>query len=79
MGATSSVTKRSVVINRHKTSISLEDAFWKEIKRIAAARDMTLSDLVAEIDSRRQQGNLSSAVRLYVLEHIAKVATEPDR
>ena len=65
----STVLKRSVVINHHKTSVSLEDAFWKAIKGIAAARNLTLSELVAEIDSERRQGNLSSALRLYVLEH----------
>jgi predicted DNA-binding ribbon-helix-helix protein len=65
----STVIKRSVVINHHKTSVSLEDAFWKGIKSIAAARNMTLSDLVAEVNSERQHGNLSSALRLYVLAH----------
>jgi len=65
----STVLKRSVVINHHKTSVSLEDAFWKAIKGIAAGRSMTLSDLVAAVDSDRRQGNLSSALRLYVLEH----------
>jgi predicted DNA-binding ribbon-helix-helix protein len=65
----STVLKRSVVINHHKTSVSLEDAFWKAIKGIAAARNLTLSELVAEVDSERRQGNLSSALRLYVLEH----------
>jgi predicted DNA-binding ribbon-helix-helix protein len=65
----STVLKRSVVINHHKTSVSLEDAFWKAIKTIAAGRSLTLSDLVAEVDGERRQGNLSSALRLYVLEH----------
>src|SRR6266849_2711042 len=64
----SSVVKRSIVIAGHKTSVSLEDAFWKELKEIAAGRDMTLSDLVAAIDSERQHGNLSSAIRLFVLD-----------
>jgi predicted DNA-binding ribbon-helix-helix protein len=61
--------KRSVVIGRHKTSVSLEDAFWKSFNEIAASRNMTLSDLLATIDSDRQHGNLSSAIRLFVLEH----------
>jgi predicted DNA-binding ribbon-helix-helix protein len=65
----STVVKRSVVINHHKTSVSLEDAFWKGIKQIAAARNMTLSDLVASVNGDRRQGNLSSALRLFVLEH----------
>jgi predicted DNA-binding ribbon-helix-helix protein len=63
------VIKRSVVIAGHKTSVSLEDAFWKALKEIAHERDMTSSDLVAAIDSGRQQGNLSSAIRLFVLDY----------
>jgi predicted DNA-binding ribbon-helix-helix protein len=65
----SPVVKRSIVIAGHKTSVSLEDAFWRGLKEIAAARDMTLSDLVATIDGGRHHGNLSSAIRLYVLDH----------
>jgi predicted DNA-binding ribbon-helix-helix protein len=64
----SPVVKRSIVIAGHKTSVSLEDAFWKGLKEIATGRDMTLSDLVAAIDSERQHGNLSSAIRLFVLD-----------
>ena len=64
----SSVVKRSIVVAGHKTSVSLEDAFWKGLKEIAGGRDVTLSDLVAAIDSERQQGNLSSAIRLFVLD-----------
>ena len=65
----SPVVKRSIVIAGHKTSVSLEDAFWKGLKDIAAARDTTLSDLVATINSTRRHGNLSSAIRLFVLDH----------
>ena len=64
----SPVVKRSIVLAGHKTSVSLEDAFWKGLKEIAGRRLMTLSDLVGTIDSQRQQGNLSSALRLFVLE-----------
>ncbi|OLB70712.1 MAG: aryl-sulfate sulfotransferase [Alphaproteobacteria bacterium 13_2_20CM_2_64_7] len=64
----SPVVKRSIVIAGHKTSVSLEDAFWKGLKEIASARNMTLSELVAAIDSERQHGNLSSAIRLFVLD-----------
>jgi len=63
------VIKRSIVIGGHKTSVSLEDAFWKALKEIAAGRDVTLSELVSSIDSGRTTGNLSSAIRLFVLEH----------
>jgi predicted DNA-binding ribbon-helix-helix protein len=65
----SPVIKRSIVIAGHKTSVSLEDAFWKGLKDIAGSRDMTLSELVASIDSERRHGNLSSAIRLFVLDH----------
>ena len=61
--------KRSIVIAGHKTSVSLEDAFWNGLKDVALSRRMTLSDLVGSIDTERQQGNLSSAIRLFVLEH----------
>ena len=65
----SPVVKRSIVIAGHKTSVSLEDAFWKGLKEIATARELTLSDLVASIDTDRRHGNLSSAIRLFVLDH----------
>jgi len=65
----SPVVKRSIVIAGHKTSVSLEDAFWNGLKDIAIARHVTLSDLVASIDSDRRHGNLSSAIRLFVLDH----------
>jgi predicted DNA-binding ribbon-helix-helix protein len=65
----SPVVKRSIVIAGHKTSVSLEDAFWKGLKEIAISREMTLSDLVASIDTDRRHGNLSSAIRLFVLDH----------
>ncbi|HEU4659350.1 MAG TPA: ribbon-helix-helix domain-containing protein [Pseudolabrys sp.] len=65
----SPVVKRSIVIAGHKTSVSLEDAFWTGLKDIAERRHMSLSDLVATIDSGRHHGNLSSAIRLYVLDH----------
>jgi predicted DNA-binding ribbon-helix-helix protein len=65
----SPVVKRSIVIAGHKTSVSLEDAFWKGLKEIAVTRAMTLSDLVGSIDIGRHNGNLSSAIRLFVLDH----------
>ena len=72
----SPVVKRSIVIAGHKTSVSLEDAFWKGLKEIAGGRDMTLSDLVAAIDSERQHGNLSSAIRLFVLDYYRSQARD---
>ena len=65
----SPVVKRSIVVAGHKTSVSLEEAFWNGMKEISGTRDMTLSELVGEIDSNRQQGNLSSAIRLFVLDY----------
>jgi predicted DNA-binding ribbon-helix-helix protein len=68
----SKVVKRSIVIAGHKTSVSLEDAFWDALKELAARRDLTLSDVVAEIDATCAQGNLSSAIRLFVLENVRR-------
>jgi predicted DNA-binding ribbon-helix-helix protein len=65
----SPVVKRSIVVAGHKTSVSLEEAFWNGMKEISGLRNMTLSELVGEIDSNRQQGNLSSAIRLFVLDY----------
>jgi len=65
----SKVVKRSIVIAGHKTSVSLEEAFWRGLKEIAIDRRVTVSDLVGAIDAERQQGNLSSAIRLFVLDH----------
>ena len=70
----SPVVKRSIVITGHKTSVSLEDAFWSSLKDIAGSRNMTLSELVASIDTDRRQGNLSSAIRLFVLDHYRALA-----
>ena len=67
----SPVIKRSVMIDGHKTSVSLEDAFWSSLKEIARAQQATLSNTVAEIDKARQHGNLSSAIRLFVLDRVA--------
>ena len=76
----SAVVKRSIVVAGHKTSVSLEDAFWQGLKEIANSRDMTLSDLVGYIDRGRENGNLSSAIRLFVLEYArAQLAAQAER
>jgi predicted DNA-binding ribbon-helix-helix protein len=62
------IVKRSVVIAGHKTSISLEDPFWKALKEIAALRNMPLSNLITTVDVEREHANLSSAIRLFILE-----------
>ncbi|MFZ0652761.1 MAG: ribbon-helix-helix domain-containing protein [Pseudolabrys sp.] len=66
----SAIIKRAIMIDGHKTSISLEDAFWSSLKEIAHAEGATMSELVAKIDETRKQGNLSSAVRLFVLDRV---------
>jgi predicted DNA-binding ribbon-helix-helix protein len=62
------VVKRSIVIAGHKTSVSLEEPFWSALKEIAAIRNMPLSNLVASVDREREHPNLSSAIRLFILE-----------
>lgn len=66
----SAVVKHSVVIGGHKTSISLEEAFWRQLKEIAGAERATVSKLIARIDETREHHNLSSAIRVYILEHV---------
>jgi predicted DNA-binding ribbon-helix-helix protein len=64
------VAKHSLVIAGHRTSISLEEPFWVELKRLATERDLSLAALVAEIDSSRGTANLSSAIRVAILEDL---------
>lgn len=64
--ATGAMKKRSVVLAGHRTSVSLENAFWDALKTIAGSRNSTVNQLVTEIDKNRN-GNLSSAIRVYVL------------
>jgi predicted DNA-binding ribbon-helix-helix protein len=66
---TSLIVKRSIVIAGHKTSVSVEDAFWTALKDIATSRGATVAELVATIDAGRRHGNLSSAIRLFVLDY----------
>ena len=61
--------RRSVVLNGHRTSVSLEDEFWEALREIAHAQERSMNALIAEIDGKRR-GNLSSAVRLYVLDDL---------
>jgi predicted DNA-binding ribbon-helix-helix protein len=75
----SSVIKRSAVVAGHQTSVSLEDAFWKGLKEIASERDMTVSELVGKIDSERQYANLSSAIRLFVLDFYRDQISEQEK
>jgi predicted DNA-binding ribbon-helix-helix protein len=66
--------KRSTYVAGHKTSVSLEDAFWSALKKIAATRKIPLSDLVSTIANERKNGNLSSAIRLFVFDHYRRLA-----
>jgi predicted DNA-binding ribbon-helix-helix protein len=78
-GADARIRKRSVTIGRHRTSVSLEAAFWDELAAIAARGGVSLNALVAEIDRERLRGrdlreatNLSSALRLHVLRELKR-------
>ena len=65
----SPVIKRSIVIAGHKTSVSVEDAFWTALKEIAQLRRQSLAELIGSIDGARRGGNLSSAIRVFVLDY----------
>jgi predicted DNA-binding ribbon-helix-helix protein len=69
----SAIVKRSIVLSGHKTSISLEDAFWNGLKDIANSRKVSISALVHDIDSTRGENNLSSAVRQFVLGRYVEI------
>jgi predicted DNA-binding ribbon-helix-helix protein len=66
--------KRSVVVGGRKTSIGLEDAFWHSLKEVAAQEGVPVSQLVSRIDTDRNHANLSSAVRIYLLDHYRRLA-----
>ena len=68
------VAKRSVVINGRKTSVSVEEPFWKALRDIAKDRRVTLIDLVSEIEKSRKAGSLSSSIRVWVMEHFRSVS-----
>ena len=70
----SAVVKRSIMLRGHQTSVSLEDAFWQGLKEMARSNNMNVADMVADIDARRDTGNLSSTIRLYVLEYAQRAA-----
>jgi predicted DNA-binding ribbon-helix-helix protein len=63
------VTKHSIVLNDHKTSISLEIEFWQGLREIAEQEGMSTGELVAKIDRERNNRNLSSAIRVFVYSH----------
>ncbi|HEY1736160.1 MAG TPA: ribbon-helix-helix domain-containing protein [Methylovirgula sp.] len=67
------IVKRSLAIAGHRTSISLEDAFWDGLRQIADERKLSVAALVAEIDATRGANNLSSAIRVFVLKALAQI------
>ena len=69
------IKKRSVLIARHRTSVSLEEAFWQRLKDIADQRGVSINGLISRIDARRT-GNLSSAIRVFVLEEVHRQMTD---
>ena len=66
----SPIVKRTVRIHGHKTTVSVEDPFWSDLKKIAHTQHATISKVIADIDNARQHGNLSSAIRLFVLDQV---------
>lgn len=78
----SAIVKRSVELNGHKTSVSLEDEFWTSLRAIAILQDVSMPALLQTIDAGREGANLSSAIRVYVLTHYRTLAAarppEPD-
>jgi len=75
----SRVIKRSLVVGGHKTSVSLEDVFWHELRAIAHERHLPLSQLVGSIDAGRQHCNLSSAIRVFVFENRCNPDLDPGK
>jgi predicted DNA-binding ribbon-helix-helix protein len=73
----STVKKRSIVIGGRRTSVSLEDDFWMSLRQIARGRQVTTSDLIAPLDAARES-NLSSAIRVFILDHYRAMASQSD-
>jgi predicted DNA-binding ribbon-helix-helix protein len=73
------VVKRSLVIAGHRTSVSLEDAFWRRLQEIAGERGVSVNALAADIDARRGEANLSSALRVFILETLTSRSPDNSR
>ncbi|UUX51787.1 ribbon-helix-helix domain-containing protein [Nisaea acidiphila] len=73
----SRLRKRTVTVSGHQTSISLEEAFWEALKAIAQRRALSINTLVSEVDAKRS-GNLSSALRVYVLADLQAGRSVPE-
>jgi predicted DNA-binding ribbon-helix-helix protein len=70
----SPVRKRTAKVGTHSTSVSVEEEFWQGLKEIARQRELPVNTLLTDIDRQRQHANLSSAIRLYVLDHYRRLA-----
>lgn len=70
--ASAAISKRSLAIAGHRTSISLEEAFWQGLRQLAQHRNLSIAALVAEIDAARGEANLSSAIRVFVLTSLTR-------
>jgi predicted DNA-binding ribbon-helix-helix protein len=77
--AKSPVVKRAITIAGHKTSVSIEDEFWEALKEIANERGMSRQALIASIDAERRNANLSSAIRVFVIEHYWTTKSSPEQ
>jgi predicted DNA-binding ribbon-helix-helix protein len=69
-----SVKKRSIIVAGHKTSVSVEDPFWDALGAIAGERKLNMSEIVTSIDEKKISSNLSSSIRLFVLDHYVSAA-----
>lgn len=77
-GSAAGIRKRSVTIDGHRTSISLEGAFWDALAQLARERGLSVQAVVAEIDHARQRSNLSSAIRVHLLNRFRGTAEGGD-
>jgi predicted DNA-binding ribbon-helix-helix protein len=75
----STIFKRTITIDGHKTSVTLEDEFWMGLREIARHKNTTLRSLITQIDDARERNNLSSAIRVFVLNHFRAHAHSVDR
>ena len=74
----SAISKRTITIDGHKTSVTLEDEFWMGLREIARRKNATLRSLITQIDDARIRNNLSSAIRVFVLNHFRTHANSVD-
>jgi predicted DNA-binding ribbon-helix-helix protein len=75
----STILKRSIIVSGHKTSVSLEDEFWNCLREIAGERGEWVSKLVGDINAEREFGNLSSAIRMFILRHYRDRVEQKDQ